>query len=57
MASPWRLPAELTSWIMQLSQVLHQRLAWWGIRCQFIILKSGLSPCRELHPETRPARA
>ncbi len=28
MALPWRLPAELTAWITQLSQVLHQRLAW-----------------------------
>jgi hypothetical protein len=28
MATPWRLPAELVSWITQLSQVLHARLAW-----------------------------
>jgi hypothetical protein len=28
MASQWRLPAELISWITQLSHVLHQRLAW-----------------------------
>ena len=28
MASTWRLPAELVSWITSLSQVLHARLAW-----------------------------
>ena len=28
MAAQWRLPAELASWITQLSQVLHARLAW-----------------------------
>jgi hypothetical protein len=28
MAAQWRLPAELVSWITQLSQVLHGRLAW-----------------------------
>jgi hypothetical protein len=28
MATQWPLPAELTSWITQLSQVLHARLAW-----------------------------
>ncbi|HMF14767.1 MAG TPA: transposase [Gemmataceae bacterium] len=28
MASQWRLPAELISWITALSQVLHRRSAW-----------------------------